>query len=98
MNYQDRTRHPAAPKQVGVRDFRTNLTSYLEGGEPLEIVNKGRTLGYFKPVLQLKTPTHEDMARMRKALEESAALAEELGITDEEIDAALKAVREADDV
>lgn len=78
--------HAGGPKHVGVRDFRTNLTAYLEAGEPLVISNKGKTVGYFSPALKL--PTKAALQKAERAMKTSSDLAKRLGITEQEIEGA----------
>lgn len=76
--------HPAGPKHVGVREFRTNLTSYLEGGEPLVISNKGKTVGYFTPAFRTASP--EAARKATKAFKKIQASVERAGLTERDLD------------
>ncbi len=35
--------------KIGMREFRENLSGYLESGKPLAITRHGETLGYYVP-------------------------------------------------
>ena len=55
-----------AVAQVGVQEFRANLSEYLEAKGPVQITKDGRPVGVF-------LPTPEDRAAKRKRFYETRA-------------------------
>ena len=41
-------------EKIGIREFRENLSGYLEGGRALAITRHGETLGFFIPAKKAK--------------------------------------------
>lgn len=71
-------------QQVGIREFRENLSSYLLNADgPLAIMRHGDMVGYYLPVRRKRTEAE------RAALQQSAAkLQKEMeiaGLTEEDI-------------
>lgn len=69
--------------RVGIREFRQNLSSYLESDSPLAIVRHGDTVGYYIPVRRKRTD--EERAAFREAAAKFQKVLDDKGITDEEI-------------
>jgi antitoxin (DNA-binding transcriptional repressor) of toxin-antitoxin stability system len=55
-------------ERIGVREFRENLSGYLEGGRPLTITRHGETLGFYVPAQ--KRSRKADLGAMRAAAKE----------------------------
>lgn len=81
-------------EKVGMREFRDNLASYLEGGRPLAITRRGQTLGFFIPAH--KRNRKAEIAAMRSAAAELDAMIENWGASEEELMAEVKALRRAE--
>lgn len=80
----DTVGNPGTPKAVGVREFRTNLTRYLEGTQHLAIENKGRTVGYYVPALKKATP--DALKRAKAAFKRLNAAAKRAGLSEADAD------------
>jgi len=58
--------------KVGVREFRENLSGYLESAAPVAIMRHGKTLGFYVPAPQ--RPQEENLEALRRAGEQLDAL------------------------
>jgi antitoxin (DNA-binding transcriptional repressor) of toxin-antitoxin stability system len=68
---------------VGIREFRENLSEYLDNGAPVAISRHGETVGYYLPVARKRT--EQEWAEFdRKAARVDQMIAE-TGLTEEEI-------------
>jgi len=79
--------------KVGVREFRENLSGYLESAAPVAIMRHGKTLGFYVPAPQ--RPQEENMEALRRAGEQLDALIASSGATEEELVNEFKALRKA---
>ena len=79
--------------KVGVREFRENLSGYLESAAPVAIMRHGKTLGFYVPTPQ--RPKEEDLEALRRAGEQLDALIVSSGTTEEELVNEFKALRKA---
>lgn len=79
--------------RVGVREFRENLSGYLESAAPVAIMRHGKTLGVYIPTP--RRPHEEDMESLRRAGEQLDALIASSGATEEELVNEFKALRKA---
>jgi antitoxin (DNA-binding transcriptional repressor) of toxin-antitoxin stability system len=70
-------------EKIGVREFRENLTGYLESGRPLAITRHGETLGFFIPAQ--KRSRKAEVEAMRAAAKELDAMIAEWGAPEDEI-------------
>jgi hypothetical protein len=77
--------------RVGIREFRENLTSYLESQKPVAITRHGATIGIYVPTH--RKPSEGDLDALRAAGEKMKSLIAAAGTTDDEIVAEFKSVR-----
>jgi hypothetical protein len=77
--------------RVGIREFRENLTSYLESQKPVAITRHGTTIGIYVPTH--RKPRDGDLDALRAAGEKMKSLIAAAGTTDDEIVAEFKTVR-----
>lgn len=82
-----------ATAKVGVREFRENLSGYLESAAPVAIMRHGKTLGFYVPAPQ--RPQEENLEALRRAGEQLDALISSSGATEEELVNEFKALRKA---
>jgi hypothetical protein len=61
-------------QKIGIRDFRDNLSKYLNSTSPVAILRHGQTIGYFFPT-QLQPAVAEKEALQRAAAKLDALLA-----------------------
>jgi antitoxin (DNA-binding transcriptional repressor) of toxin-antitoxin stability system len=78
-------------EKIGVREFRENLTSYLESGRPLAITRHGETLGFFIPAQ--KRSRSAEVEAMRAAAKELDAMIAEWGASEDELMQEYKEIR-----
>ena len=79
-------------KKIGVREFRENLTRYLESGRPLAITRHGETLGFFIPAQ--KRSRKAEVEAMRAAAKELDAMIAEWGASEDELMQEYKQIRQ----
>ena len=72
-----------APTKVGIREFRENLSSYLESETPVAITRHGATIGIFVPTKP--KPSQADLEALRVAGEKMQELIAAAGTTDVEL-------------
>jgi antitoxin (DNA-binding transcriptional repressor) of toxin-antitoxin stability system len=70
-------------EKVGVREFRENLSGYLEGGRPLAITRHGETLGFFIPAQ--KRSRKAEIEAMRAAAKELDAMIAAWGASEDKL-------------
>jgi hypothetical protein len=75
---------------IGVREFREDLSRYLESPAPLAITRHGRTLGFYIPASASKDAELEAIA---KAINKLQTLLAEKGIEEEDIVREFKTLR-----
>jgi antitoxin (DNA-binding transcriptional repressor) of toxin-antitoxin stability system len=80
-----------ATARVGIREFRENLSGYLESSEPVAITRHGETIGFYVPTR--KRPTEADLDALRRAGEQLDALIASTGATEDELLGDFKALR-----
>jgi antitoxin (DNA-binding transcriptional repressor) of toxin-antitoxin stability system len=71
------------PTKVGIREFRENLSSYLESKTPVAITRHGATIGIYVPTKP--KPSQADLEALRVAGEKMQALIAAAGTTEEEL-------------
>jgi antitoxin (DNA-binding transcriptional repressor) of toxin-antitoxin stability system len=81
------------PRRVGIREFRENLTGFLESPKPVAITRHGQTIGFFVPAR--RRPEEADLEALRRAGEQLATLIERSGASEEDLVSEFKAVRKA---
>ncbi len=69
--------------RVGVREFRENLSDYLESKTPISITRHGATIGIYVPT-KLK-PSQADLEALRIAGKKMQELIAEAGTTEDEL-------------
>lgn len=69
--------------KIGVREFRENLSGYLEGGQPLAITRHGETLGFFIPAN--KRSRAEQIEAMRAAAKDLDAMISTWGASEDDL-------------
>ena len=78
-------------EKIGVRQFRENLTGYLEAGRPLAITRHGETLGFFIPAQ--KRSRKAEVEAMRAAAKELDAMIAQWGASEDELMREYKEIR-----
>lgn len=68
---------------VGIREFRENLSSYLESRSPLAITRHGETIGFFLPAPPKRT--EQEWAKFDQAAARLDQMIAETGLSEEEI-------------
>lgn len=69
--------------KVGIREFRENLSSYLESKTPVAITRHGTTIGIYVPTKP--KPSQADLEALRIAGETMQELIAAAGTTEEEL-------------
>ena len=69
--------------KVGIREFRENLSTYLESKTPVAITRHGATIGLFVPTRP--KPTRADLDAFLLAGEKIDVLIKEAGTNEEEL-------------
>ena len=77
--------------KVGIREFRENLSSYLESKTPVAITRHGATIGIYVPTKP--KPNQEDLEALRVAGEKMRELLVVAGTSDDELVADFKLER-----
>lgn len=70
-------------QKVGVREFRENLTTFLEASGPVAITRHGETVGYYIPAHANRDSAN--LAALRKAAAQLDALLAASGVTEDEL-------------
>jgi antitoxin (DNA-binding transcriptional repressor) of toxin-antitoxin stability system len=69
--------------KVGIREFRENLSSYLESNTPVAITRHGATIGIYVPTKP--KPSQADLEALRVAGEKMQELIAAAGTTEEKL-------------
>ena len=77
--------------KVGIREFRENLSSYLESKTPVAITRHGATIGIYVPT-QPK-PSQADLEALRAAGEKMRELIAAAGTSEDVLAADFKSLR-----
>ena len=80
-----------ATTRIGIREFRENLSSVIEGDSAVAITRHGETVGYYIPAR--RRPTKEDIARLDAAAAKVHAQMAAAGVTEEELVAEFEEAR-----
>ena len=72
-----------AATKVGIRDFRENLSTYLESKTPIAITRHGMTIGIYVPTKP--RPTQAQLDAFRAAGEKLDAILAAAGTNEEEL-------------
>ena len=78
-------------RKVGIREFRENLTGYLESGKPLAITRHGETLGFYIPAQKRSRKAEVDA--MRAAAKDLDAMIATWGASEDELVEEYKEIR-----
>ena len=68
--------------KVGIREFRENLSTYLESKNPVAITRHGDTIGVYVPT---RRPSKADLEALRIAGEKMQELIKAAGTSEEEL-------------
>jgi antitoxin (DNA-binding transcriptional repressor) of toxin-antitoxin stability system len=79
-------------ERVGIREFRENLSGYLESPTPVAITRHGETIGFYVPTR--RQPSEADLEALRRAGDKLSALIRASGANEEELVNDFKALRE----
>jgi len=71
------------PTRVGIREFRENLSSYLESKTPVAITRHGETIGIYLPTRP--KPSQAQLEAFRVAGEKLDAMIAAAGTSEEEL-------------
>jgi hypothetical protein len=77
--------------KVGIREFRENLSSYLESKTPLAITRHGATIGVYLPTRP--KPSQADLEALRAAGEKLDAMIAAAGTNEDELVGDFKKLR-----
>ena len=77
--------------KVGIREFRENLSNYLESAKPVAITRHGTTIGVYVPTPP--KPSQADLDAFRVAGEKMQELIATAGTTEDELVADFKNLR-----
>jgi hypothetical protein len=77
--------------KVGIREFRENLSSYLESKTPVAITRHGATIGVYIPTRP--EPSQADLEALRVAGEKMQELIAAAGTSEDQIMADFKKLR-----
>ena len=77
--------------KVGIREFRENLSSYLESKTPVAITRHGTTIGIYVPTKP--KPSQADLEALRVAGEKMQELIAAAGTTEDDLVADFKKLR-----
>jgi len=77
--------------KVGIREFRENLSSYLESKTPVAITRHGATIGIYVPTRP--KPSQADLEALRVAGEKMQELIAAAGTTEDELTEDFKKLR-----
>ena len=69
--------------KVGIREFRENLSNYLDSKTPVAITRHGSTIGIYLPTRP--KPSQADLDALRAAGEKLDAMIVKAGTTEEEL-------------
>jgi antitoxin (DNA-binding transcriptional repressor) of toxin-antitoxin stability system len=70
-------------ERVGIREFRENLSGYLESTSPVAITRHGQTIGFFVP--SQRPPDEADLEALRRAGERLQGLIASSGTSEDEL-------------
>lgn len=80
-------------QSVGMREFRAHLAKYTrKGSAPVEITSHGEAVGYYIPARP--APEKSDLEALLHATRHFASLLKERGVTEDELMADFRAMRE----
>jgi len=77
--------------KIGIREFRENLSDYLESGTPLAITRHGETLGFYIPAQ--KRNRKAELEAMRAAAKDLDEMIASWGASEDELVEEFKGIR-----
>lgn len=80
--------------KVGVREFRENLSRYIDSSSPVAITKHGETVGYYIPTKP--RPEEREANALIAASEKMQALLKEMNVTEDELVEEYKQLKKAD--
>ena len=78
--------------KVGMREFRAHLPQYLMTSVPVAITRHGETIGFYIPTRH--HPDQEDLEALKQAASKLEKLLLSTGVSEEELFADFRALRE----
>ena len=84
--------NPMQATKVGIREFRENLSSFLESKTPIAITRHGATIGIYLPTRP--KPSQADLEALRAAGEKLDAMIAAAGTSEEELIEDFKRLRQ----
>lgn len=78
-------------QKIGVREFRENLSDYLESSAPLAITRHGKTLGFYIPAK--KRSRRAELEAMRAAAKELDEMIASWGASEDELMEEIREIR-----
>jgi antitoxin (DNA-binding transcriptional repressor) of toxin-antitoxin stability system len=78
-------------ERIGVREFRENLSGYLESPTPVAITRHGETIGFYVPTR--RRPDEADLEALQRAGERLSALIAASGASEDELVDEFKTLR-----
>ncbi|MBW4534963.1 MAG: type II toxin-antitoxin system Phd/YefM family antitoxin [Pleurocapsa minor HA4230-MV1] len=79
-------------QKIGIREFRNNLAKYLSATEPVAVMRHGQTVGCFLPTH--KKPEQAKLESLKVAAEKLDRLLADSGITEDELVAEFRQLRQ----
>ena len=80
-------------ERVGIREFRENLSGYLESPAPVAITRHGQTIGFYVPVR--RPPEEADLDALRRAGDRLDALIAASGAIEDSLVSDFRTLRKA---
>lgn len=80
--------------KVGIREFRENLSRYIESSSPVAITKHGETVGYYIPTKP--RPEEREANALIAASEKMQVLLKEMNVTEDELVEEYKQLKKAD--
>jgi antitoxin (DNA-binding transcriptional repressor) of toxin-antitoxin stability system len=80
--------------KIGMREFRAHLPQYLRAASPVAITRHGETIGYYIPVRA--APEQAERDALKAAAARLETLLEAHGISEEELVAEFRRLREGE--
>ncbi len=81
--------------KVGIREFRAHLQQYLFTSTPMAITRHGETIGYYIPTKQ--HPNKTELTSLKQAAAQLDKILADKGLTEDELLADFRALREGKD-
>jgi hypothetical protein len=79
-------------EKINIREFRNNMSKYMEKTTPFAVTRHGQTIGYYIPARP--TPSEADLLSLQKASETLDSLLNQQGITEDQLVQEFRQLRE----